>query len=821
MNKKFSLIAVFLFLIVLLSNAVYAAKVLGIETSGLGVVAINAVIIAALFFILQAFLMPDNSSGMQKGTVYFAIVAVSIVSAWFIGNTFMWNYGAIGTFFNIKVVVNTALLSAVLYFLMQLGPESLKSMQGKKGGLVLVIIVSAFLAMQFTFPEGTTGGRFIWQSETFGMFKNYLFGDQGILTAKDQRIFVFIGASVLFAWLFKMLIKPEGVGDKLNYFFAIIVAANMAHMEKPISTDGLIWMGEAIVAMAIYRGAGTSTVGWHWRASFAAFFTHLMAYLAFGEKAFLGGWPYSMMGFDLWPPSLSWIWIILFPFILAGGIGTLFLAIGKGEEKEEADKYRMGKDAIDLSWAKFNSFVRRSSNPMFQLISRIFYLKDKTQPGEVPNVLRGLRVELQVLMNFMLRLEVYAGKINSVIKGFYKARYIKGIIRTTHPDDIKDSLTKYMIGPQIILEDNKLVLEKETKDYKNIEDEEEATEVKGNNPGFTNNAFIISKLMNQFVVDLSSPLKVDDHGELMAKLAEENGKQSGILKDMKDIMVDRSKRKYDGHRRRYGIKHHIRSLELIYYDQYRLYGKYEHFYRFAENTAKFTLHKWDELSSDGFFKTIKPNPVPAIMETDEELGFDEKKTGQFYEVNIGGYVLEDINNIQVENKDGFGGYIRKIKKTDTFPWWPPEFPLDWLKQDWEQFINDVRDGRHHPQSRSFSDYAQMHEVRNFSYSNLSRTPPKKNYPAFDREALKDPGKFVYLGKKKYHHHIEEQIGIDIKNPYPSISIQGISRYIKDIVEIWVKETEMQEEHIRRYVLDSAQPKENFFTRDIKGVKSEK
>ncbi|MDP6547566.1 MAG: hypothetical protein QF917_01235, partial [Candidatus Woesearchaeota archaeon] len=199
MNKKFSLIAVFLFLIVLLSNAVYAAKVLGIETSGLGVVAINAVIIAALFFILQAFLMPDNSSGMQKGTVYFAIVAVSIVSAWFIGNTFMWNYGAIGTFFNIKVVVNTALLSAVLYFLMQLGPESLKSMQGKKGGLVLVIIVSAFLAMQFTFPEGTTGGRFIWQSETFGMFKNYLFGDQGILTAKDQRIFVFIGASVLFA----------------------------------------------------------------------------------------------------------------------------------------------------------------------------------------------------------------------------------------------------------------------------------------------------------------------------------------------------------------------------------------------------------------------------------------------------------------------------------------------------------------------------------------------------------------------------------------------------------------------------------------------
>ena len=128
MKNKFNLISVFLILIVLLSSSVYA-QLFGIQTSGLGIVMINAFIIAALLFILQAFLVPKGSEGQKTG-VYIGILIASIVAAWFIGNTYIWNFGSLGLFFNVKVIVNTTLLSAFFYFIMQFGSESWKTISG-------------------------------------------------------------------------------------------------------------------------------------------------------------------------------------------------------------------------------------------------------------------------------------------------------------------------------------------------------------------------------------------------------------------------------------------------------------------------------------------------------------------------------------------------------------------------------------------------------------------------------------------------------------------------------------------------------------------
>ncbi|MBS3096719.1 hypothetical protein J4480_04735, partial [Candidatus Woesearchaeota archaeon] len=54
-------------------------------------------------------------------------------------------------------------------------------------------------------------------------------------------------------------------------------------------------------------------------------------------------------------------------------------------------------------------------------------------------------------------------------------------------------------------------------------------------------------------------------------------------------------------------------------------------------------------------------------------------------------------------------------------------------------------------------------------------------PAFDREALKNPGQMIYWGRKSYKDAHSQIKKTDPANPYPTLSSVGMSRYLNELV----------------------------------------
>lgn len=91
-----------------------------------------------------------------------------------------------------------------------------------------------------------------------------------------------------------------------------------------------------------------------------------------------------------------------------------------------------------------------------------------------------------------------------------------------------------------------------------------------------------------------------------------------------------------------------------------------------------------------------------------------------------------------------------------------------LIKEWDRFFIDLQTGKYHPFSRSFVDYESLIRERNYNFNNVGHTTPDISRPAFDVEALKDPGFFHYEGKEK-------------ASPYPTLSTRGLSLFIANIV----------------------------------------
>ncbi len=785
MKNKFNLISVFLILIVLLSSSVYA-QLFGIQTSGLGIVMINAFIIAALLFILQAFLVPKGSEGQKTG-VYIGILIASIVAAWFIGNTYIWNFGSLGLFFNVKVIVNTTLLSAFFYFIMQFGSESWKTISGRTGGLILIILFSAFLAMQFTYTDDYPNGKFIWNTDTMKDFRDYLFGDEGILTAEDDRIFVFIGASVLFAWLFGMFIKGETVGKKLNYALAIIIAANMASGENPISTNTLIHIGELIVGLALYKGMESSfgSVGDKrpmMIVAIAGLFTHYIAYIIFEEDAIFNGMPFNL-GWGI--PKL--IGMIIAVILLFSFIGMGF----KGEKEKKGMFNQIKTDGLRLIQNKATKFFRLMGG--IKKIKENITARDPTPEGEVPYILRELRVELEILMNYMLRLEVYNGKIKSVSNGAELASYIKNNVTTdTDPLDAQKRFRKYRIGPKIKYDEktNKFDLE--------------LIDPKEHLPGWNEFRYPLFLLFEKFneKLETSGFFKEQTDKEKGDRKETDIKKYELYVKQIISKFESQITKKFWAYYRKLGGNKVIQGLSHDILDQYLLYGKYKHTYHFASEDATYSEYSWKVIEDDGVYREVKIDK--KVKDVNREIGrmgqIDEEQI-LYYEVDNDGFLIDDLNEVQVERKEK---NIRKIDRDKIIFQYHPFYKVtDWLKSEWKFFIQDIRDGRFHDFSYSSDDYGALHKINELDYSKIEwGGKTSRSRPTFDREALKDSGKVTYLGKKYYYDTSKDHIGIYHKNSYPGLSTLGISNYMISLIINCVKEQKDKDENIDRYTFDS-------------------
>ena len=262
---------------------------------------VNSLIIWFILFALQSMIVPEKFE-KEKTMLFIITLAASLLISWFLvgGGGYIWEIGTFAAFFSFKLIVNTIIISLVVYFGLGLLGVDPKTPQGKVGIVILVILVSAMIA------QNIEKDKWLWDSENFQAAKDYLFGPDkeienkvkipkkekvggifgfggkevdvteekitkqivgGILRpeAPNYRLLIFITSALLFVWFFTGFLMPQS-NVKLSVAIAIILAANLARTGTP--TSSVIALGEAfailLVGKQITAGGGLlgNWIGW-------------------------------------------------------------------------------------------------------------------------------------------------------------------------------------------------------------------------------------------------------------------------------------------------------------------------------------------------------------------------------------------------------------------------------------------------------------------------------------------------------------------------------------------------------------------------------
>ncbi|MBI2661522.1 hypothetical protein HYX09_04650, partial [Candidatus Woesearchaeota archaeon] len=224
--------------------------------------AVNAMIIFAALFVLQAVLMPGKPD-KEKTVSWMMVLAASLVISWFVSSSgFIWEHPTIGRIFEPHMVVNTILITAFTYLALGLLKVGLPQSGPGKVATWLMIGVISFMA------SVRIGESYVWQLETLQRFVQFLFGAQGILTFNENRIIVFAVATALFIWTFALLHVSDNQ-PKINYALALILGASLAGSEDPVSINFLVMFGHVIGMIAIGKNLAQQATGG--RMKFAAY----------------------------------------------------------------------------------------------------------------------------------------------------------------------------------------------------------------------------------------------------------------------------------------------------------------------------------------------------------------------------------------------------------------------------------------------------------------------------------------------------------------------------------------------------------------------
>lgn len=196
--------------------------------------------------------------------------------------------------------------------------------------------------------------------------------------------------------------------------------------------------------------------------------------------------------------------------------------------------------------------------------------------------------------------------------------------------------------------------------------------------------------------------------------------------------------------------------------------------------------------------------VPPETELD-----DGTRTTELTEVTMFGEILEEI----YKNIDHFGKpqkrktTVRRVKDTRKIIFHPnPHEMYGFIDNEWEGFVRDMRFGTYHPYSRSVYDYISKMVYKKIFYDDTKITailPSKKDAgnPAFDREALKDPGQMFYWGRTRYY---DKHTDIEQKNPYPALSNFGMSRYLHELTVKDMKDKQEAISFLNRFLGDTGE-----------------
>ncbi|MBI2124677.1 hypothetical protein HYT92_02690, partial [Candidatus Pacearchaeota archaeon] len=434
------------------------------------VLAINAAVIFVALFALQAFLIPQKSD-KEKTSVWVIMIIASLLAAFLFGsNVYIWQ-GPLKAFFNIYILVNSAIIAAVLYFALGLLKiQNLQSTEGKTGYGILIFLFAVMIAVNIA-PD-----KFLWKEEVVKNAFGFLFSaEKGILNPKSGLL-VFVTSFVLISFFFKNYLLEQG-NEKLNYALALIFAVNLAMppvnpmkdviqmgeimfilivsktLKATVPSDkpwaalllSILLVGWASAALSINTpenrgavagmicstplinckagaGTGVSDGGFFGMSKITLFLIliALAVYWPFGGKdgKKISGWG---IGLGLTALILLYMWNSGVGFIGKIGLGLLTIlaiiaAILYGIGRNEKRKGKLWNTINKYGVGPIMEWLRKTPITPIKWIASWWTGKDPYEEGTLPKVFKSLRAELMTLMNYQTRIHTYFGKANAVVE---------------------------------------------------------------------------------------------------------------------------------------------------------------------------------------------------------------------------------------------------------------------------------------------------------------------------------------------------------------------------------------------------------------------
>lgn len=702
-------------------------------------------------------------------------------------------------------VINTVIIALFLYVIFGVLGKKFKffSSDSKFGKAVLLIVVVGFaIAIAFR-----VGNLWIWQEDAaIRPAFRYLFGEGGIL--RPSRILIFIGASALLSWLFTSKVKIGQGKNFVDITIAVILAAAMTR--EGLTKGTLIAGGQLISIILLYlqferegeEGFSLSAAVW------SVGLVIWISAIAFPGQGlgFLKGITSKVVGFGHFRYL---IYLIVFGLI-AMTVGYFY----KRKEKEAKGKIAWAKNPLQYIGQRFINLANKIRWPFIGWLLKKADIHDLT-PGapekdEFSFSIKKVWTELFASMNYLLRLEVYYSKGGAVLKDLY--RTLK--LHKKHDLKIYPKETLHMWFDMLKngtgYRKNNGAFEPDTsRKYINVSNEGEWDTKYTIKEGFYGKMgvrWIMFSFLEQFKKDIESVTE-------NSIVAHEKQELSSNIDVIKESLVDAfgkikdSEKRYDKFVLRIGARNVIDSYRMNILNQLNRYGSlFKHNYKYAKKGAKIynVVCDVDKSKDQPFGKiTLDRNPRSAVYS-----GRDVTENLKD-EVDLNGFFLEDWNEFRKESTHG-RRTIRRVMFKDAIE--HPDFSeaCKWEGIEWDFYIKDFRDGRFHPKSRTVSDYTELHaEKRKYGYRGVKQThgAPDRGNPAFDREALKDIGRFVSYGRRNPNDEEESDMTV-VESPFPAITSIGLTTYINSYIDEFAKESGKKQ---KRFFVHETGEEEKLFT----------
>ncbi|MBU0628057.1 MAG: hypothetical protein KKC75_02620 [Nanoarchaeota archaeon] len=513
--------------------------------------------------------------------------------------------------------------------------------------------------------------------------------------------------------------------------------------------------------------------------------------------------------------------------IIGGGGAVVAIIVVFGlisHANSKGDKF--GKNTAQYLVSPFAKLANTLESPLLGWLFKKLDIHETTPGGgtdkeEFSFAIRRIWTEMYTLMNYLLRLQIYLTKLVSVNKKYELIRkeVEEADLKKNTAFGLDASMDMWKNGAPYKKEGNGFVVD-ERKVY-SIDDWGKLKEATINTVGGNSYEFYIFRFFENLRDELENAIKSNDiidqeDQEFEAKKRNLRTKLTEEYTAMKD-----SRARYLAYRKRRGVYNKYICYRNLVLDVYNKNGKYKHTFKFARPGVKTKKYK---ITLD---RTKDPPFGEIISKVDQGNGADVDK---LTEVSRDGFFLDELNDLRLSDDGVLTGVVRKVepgydehvylsKKKDKINMVMPriiDYPLfaqvlRWMSQEWLFAIRDFRDGRFHPYSKTLADYMEKHSMRKYNYKDIvspTHGKPNKDNPMFDREALKDIGRFVYRGRKRYDDINEERMNENPENKFPGVSTIGLSAYIENFIDQFADE--FGKEQKRRFVFDVGS-EENMFT----------